>query len=147
MHESDRIRYAVSAALTTDTLRADLVDELLLLKSLDAAKTDTTLLIHPQVLGDFLDYNDFLDVADETIRDLGLVKEFQIASFHPSYQFAATEPEDVTNRSNRSPHPTLQLLREVSVERALADYPDADKISVRNIETLRRLGASPPENV
>ena len=146
VHVSNRIRYAVSGALTTDALRADLVDELLLLKSLDAAKTDTTLLIHPQVLSDFLDYNDFLDVADETIRELGLVKEFQIASFHPRYQFAETEPDDVTNRSNRSPHPTLQLLREASVERSLAGYPDADKISMRNIETLRRLGTSPPEN-
>ena len=146
VHVSNRIRYAVSGALTTDALRADLVDELLLLKSLDAAKTDTTLLIHPQVLGDFLDYNDFLDVADETIRDLGLIKEFQIASFHPCYQFAGTKPGEVTNRSNRSPYPTLHLLREASVASALANYPDADKISERNIETLRRLGSSASGN-
>ncbi len=146
VHVSNRIRYVVSGALTTEALRADLVEELLLLKSLDAAKTDTTLLIHPQVLGDFLDYNDFLDVADETIRDLGLVKEFQIASFHPRYQFAGTEPGEVTNRSNRSPYPTLHLLREASVARALADYPDADKISERNIETLRRIGKSESGN-
>ncbi len=144
VHVSNRIRYVVSGAQTSQALRADLIDELLLLKSLDPAQTDTTLLIHPQVLGDFLDYNDFLDVADDAIRDLGLAGEFQVASFHPRYQFAETEPDDVTNRSNRSPYPTLHLLREASVERALADYPDADKISERNIETLRRLGAEPP---
>ena len=147
VHVSNRIRYAVSGALTTEALRADLVEELLHLKSLDAAKTDTTLLIHPQVLGDFLDYNDFLDVADDTIRNLGLVKVFQIASFHPLYQFTGTEPDDITNRSNRSPYPTLHLLREASVTRAIADYPDSDKISERNIETLRRLGTSDSENV
>jgi hypothetical protein len=145
VHESNRIRYVVSGAQTPVALRADLIDELLLLKTLDPAQTDTTLLIHPQVLGDFWDYNDFLDVADGTIKDLGLVGEFQIASFHPKYQFAETTPDDVTNRTNRSPYPMLHLLREASVERALEEYPDADKISERNIETMRRLGdASPP---
>jgi hypothetical protein len=144
VHESNRIRYVVSSAQTPVALRADLIDELLLLKTLDAAQTDTTLLIHPQVLGDFWDYNDFLDVADGTIKDLGLVGEFQIASFHPKYQFAETTPDDVTNRTNRSPYPMLHLLREASVERALEEYPDADKISDRNIETMRRLGGSAP---
>lgn len=144
VHGSNRIRYVVSGARTVQALRADLIDELLLLKTLDPSQTDTTLLIHPHVLGDFLDYNDFLDVADGTIRDLGLVGEFQIASFHPRYQFAETGPDDVTNRTNRSPYPTLHLLRDASVERALAAYPDADKISERNIETLRRLEGSPP---
>jgi hypothetical protein len=144
VHDANRIRYVVSAAQSAAALRADLIDELLLLRTLDPAQTDTTLLIHPQVLVDFMDFNDFLDVADETVKDLGLVGEFQIASFHPKYQFAETEPDDVTNRTNRSPYPTLHLLREASVERALADYPDADQISERNIETMRRLGGSAP---
>ena len=140
VHVSNRIRTVVSGAETTEALRADLIDELLLLKSLDSAKTDTTLLIHPQVLSDFLDYNDFLEVADETVHELGLDREFQVASFHRRYQFAGTEADDVTNRTNRSPYPTLHLLREASVARAIAEYPDADKIPERNIETLRRLG-------
>ena len=144
VHVAGRIRYVVSRALTTPALRADLIDELLLLRTLDAAVTDTTLLIHPQVLGDFLEYNDFLDVADDVIRELGLEGELQIASFHPRYQFAETEPDDVTNRTNRSPYPTLHLLRDASIERALETYPDADQIPQRNIETLRRLGQSHP---
>ncbi len=144
VHVAGRIRYAVSTAQTAPALRADLIDELLLLRTLDPAVTDTTLLIHPQVLGDFLEYNDFLDVADDVVRELGLEGELQIASFHPRYQFADTEPDDVTNRTNRSPYPTLHLLRDASVERALADYPDADQIPQRNIETLRRLGRQDP---
>ena len=140
VHVSNRIRTVVSGAETVEALRADLADELLLLKSLESAETDTTLLIHPQVLSDFLDYNDFLEVADETVRDLGLDRDFQVASFHPHYQFAGTEADDVTNRTNRSPYPTLHILREASVASAMAEYPDADKIPERNIETLRRLG-------
>ena len=134
----------MSDADTTGKLRADLNDELLHLRSVDAAQVDTTLLIHPGVLDDFLAYNDFLDVADDVIKDLGLAGEFQIASFHPRYRFADTEPDDVTNRTNRSPYPTLQLLRESSVERALKEYPDASEIPRKNIETMRRLHPPPP---
>jgi uncharacterized protein len=101
----DRIRYAVSEADTPDELRADLVDELQTLAAADPDEIEATLLIHPRVLADFLDYNDFLEVADETLEDLDLVGEIQIASFHPRYQFAGTEPDDIENYTNRSPHP------------------------------------------
>lgn len=143
VHDAGQIRYAVSAATTQKQLRTDLLDELLLLKEADPAKIDTTLLIHPDVLTDFLEFNDFLDVADDVLKDLGLVGDIQIASFHPQFQFADTEPDDVTNRTNRSPYPTLHLLRESSVERALEDYPDPSEISRRNIEKMRRLGPPP----
>lgn len=147
VHAANRIRYVVSRARSGEALRADLVSELKLLDSLDPAQVDTTLLIHPYVLGDFLTFNDFLDVADAALEELGYVGTFQIASFHPCYQFADTEPDDVTNRSNQSPYPTLHLLREDSVEKAVANYPEVEKISERNIETLRRLGAAqPPES-
>ena len=96
--------------------------------------------MHPQVLGDFLDYNDFLELADAAIAGEGLEGEIQVASFHPHYQFAGTQPEDIDNCSNRSPYPTLHLLREASIERAVAVFPDASQIFERNIETLRRLG-------
>ncbi|HSU80903.1 MAG TPA: DUF1415 domain-containing protein, partial [Thermoanaerobaculia bacterium] len=92
------------------------------------------------VLNDFLDYNDFLGVAEETVADLGLEGVLQVASFHPDYQFAGTEPDDVTNYTNRSPYPTLHLLREASVERAVASVSDASEIYERNMETLRKLG-------
>ena len=144
VHAAGQIRYFVSEAETTQALRADLIEELLHLKSVDAAQVDTTLLIHPGVLGDFLEFNDFLDVADDVVHQLSLGGEFQIASFHPRYQFEGTEPDDVTNRTNRSPYPTLHLLREASVERAIESYPDASEISERNIETMRRLGNPEP---
>ena len=144
VYAAERIRYVVSEAVGAEALRAQLADELRLLRTLDPSATETTLLIHPRVLGDFLEYNDFLDLADRTIAELELDGEFQIASFHPCYQFEGTEPDDVTNRTNRSPYPMLQILREASVERAVAEYPDVDKISERNIETMRRLAASPP---
>jgi len=98
--------------------------------------------VHPWVLGDFLDYNDFLDEADALVAGLGLEGAIQVASFHPHYQFAGTAPDDVENFTNRSPHPTLHLLREDSVARAVDAFPDPDAIVDRNLETLRRLGAA-----
>ena len=134
----------MSEAETSGALRAELVVELRLLGTLDPAVTDTTLLIHPRVLGDFLDYNDFLGTADGAIAQLGLSGTFQIASFHPRYQFAGEKADDPANRSNRSPYPMLQLLREASVRRALDGYPgDPADIPRRNIERLRREAGSP----
>ena len=139
-HLGGRIRYAVSLAETPDELRADLVDELETLAAADPEEIETTLLIHPRVFADFLDYNDFLEVADETLEDLDLVGEIQVASFHPRYQFAGTEPDDIENYTNRSPYPMLHLLRESSVDAAVAAYPDTAQIHEKNIETLRALG-------
>lgn len=135
-----QIRYAVSTADSTEALLQDLIAELLRLQAADPAEIDTTLLIHPWVLVDFLDYVDFLDIADTTLEALGFAGQFQIASFHPHYRFADTEPDDLGNYTNRSPYPTLHLLREASVERAIASIPDASEIYNRNIDTMRRLG-------
>ena len=140
VHVSGRVRYRVSAATTVDALLADLGDELNLLARTDADEIDTTLLIHPHVLGDFLDYNDFLDVADAALDALGLADVLQVASFHPHYQFADTEADDISNYTNRSPYPTLHLLRHASVDRAVQAFPDASAIFDNNIATLRRLG-------
>ena len=106
----------------------------------DPLSCETSLLIHPWVLTDFIEYNDFLDVCDTTIADLGLQGELQVASFHPQYQFAGTQSEDIENYTNRSPYPTLHLLREASVDRAVDAFPDADKIVDNNIETMKKLG-------
>ena len=140
VHIGDRIRYAVSVAETPGELRADLADELEALAAADPGEIETTLLIHPRVFADFLDYNDFLEVADETLEDLDLVGEIQVASFHPGYQFAGTEPDDIENYTNRSPYPMLHLLRESSVDAAVAAFPDTAQIYERNIETMRALG-------
>jgi len=140
VHVKNQIRYAVSAAQTPEDLLADLIAELRTLQAADASEIDTTLLVHPRVLRDFLDYNDFLELAEAAVAGEGLEGEIQVASFHPHYQFAGTGPEDIENYSNRSPYPTLHLLREASIARAAAVFPDASQIFERNIETLRRLG-------
>lgn len=135
-----RIRYVVTEAGTPEALVEVLVGELSLLAAADPAGIETTLLIHPRALHDFLDYNEFLDVADAVVEQLGLTGVVQVASFHPHYQFAGTAADDIDNYSNRSPYQTLHLLREDSVERAVAAHPDTDRIFENNIETLRRLG-------
>lgn len=136
----DQVRYVLSGADTEEGLLEDLGAELLRLRDAPADEIDTTLIVHPQVLGDFLDYNDFLDTADALVAELELEGVLQVASFHPQYQFAGTDPDDIGNCSNRSPWPTLHLLREDSVERAVAAFPDPDAIVDRNLETLRELG-------
>ena len=140
VHGKGQIRWRLSEAREPKALLADLVQELQFLATADAQAVETTLLVHPHVLDDFLDFNDFLDVADAALVDLGLDGALQIASFHPQYQFADSEPDDITNHSNRSPHPTLHLLRESSIARAVASVPDAADIYERNLETLRGLG-------
>lgn len=141
VHVKQQIRFVLSTATTAEALLEDLACELLLLHRTGPEQTDTTLLVHPHVLGDFLDYNDFLDQADAAVDALGLEGEIQVASFHPGYRFAGTHPDDPGNCTNRSPYPTLHLLREASVERAVATYPDPDAIVERNLDTLEKLGA------
>lgn len=136
----DQVRFAVSDARTEETLLADLVSELQLLQQAAPEALDTTLLIHPWVLPDFLDYNDFLDIADAALAELELDGVIQIASFHPQYQFADVPPDDISNYTNRSPYPILHLLRESSIDRAVAAFPDAHEIFQRNIQAMRALG-------
>jgi len=134
----NRIRFFVSEADNEPDLLAELSKELLYLSNNE--NIETTLLIHPNVLQDFFDYNQFLNDADLLLQSMDLEGVFQIASFHPDYQFSGTEPENAENYTNRSPFPMLHLLREDSLSKAIAEYPDADKIPERNIEKLRSLG-------
>jgi len=136
----DRVKLCVSAARDTDALLADLRRELDALHAADPQICETTLLIHPHVLRDFFDYNDFLDRADGAIASLGLRSELQIASFHPNYQFAYSAVDAIENHTNRSPYPTLHLLRESSIARAVATMDDTGDIYRHNITTLRKLG-------
>jgi hypothetical protein len=137
-----RVRLVVSEARDVEALVADLCEEAGVLSSADPAETETSLLIHPFVLADFLDFNDFLDVADATLVAMDLEGVLQIASFHPHYRFADTDADAIENCTNRSPYPTLHLLRESSIDAAVAAMPDTDAISDRNIQTLRALGAA-----
>ena len=140
VHGKQQIRWVESSATTVEALLVELLDELKLLAQTPAAEVDTTLLVHPQVLNDFLDYNDFLNLADDAVEELGLAGVLQVASFHPQYRFEGTEEDDPGNLSNRAPYPTLHLLREDSVDRAVQAFPEADQIYERNIETLQQLG-------
>ena len=135
-----QVRYALTAASSPDELLAELEHELTLLADTDPAQLDTTLLIHPLAMTDFLDFHFFLGEVDALIRNLGYEGVFQIASLHPQYEFAGSEPDDIANFTNRSPYPTLHLLREASIDRAVAAFPDAEAIFERNIETMERLG-------
>jgi hypothetical protein len=143
VHVKQQIRYRVSAVTQPSELLAVLEQELRALGDADPERVDTTLLIHPQVLNGFLDYNDFLNEADDKLAQLELDGELQIASFHPDYCFADAAADDPANFTNRSPYPMLHLLREASVSRAVAAFPQPEAIFERNIETLR--GLSPEQ--
>ena len=140
VHVKKQVRYVVSEATAPEELLEDLIKELELLAAEDAEVVDTTLLIHPLVLQDFEDYNEFLDVADAALEELKLDGELQVASFHPDYQFADTDKNDISNYTNRSPYPTLHLLREASIDRAVDAFPEAADIFEKNIETMEKLG-------
>src|SRR5687768_10409216 len=107
---NDRVRYRVSEQRTNEGLLEDLSCELRTLDAADPEQLETTLLIHPRVLADFLDYNDFLSECDLALQALGLEGTLQVASFHPQYQFADTDADDITNYTNRSPYPMLHIL-------------------------------------
>lgn len=136
----DRVRFQVSEQRSAAGLLEDLSRELTHLHTVTAEDCETTLLIHPWVLNDFAEFNDFLEICDAAVAELGFEGEIQVASFHPQYQFAGTRAEDIGNYTNRSPHPTLHLLREESVERALAGVADPDAIYENNIVRLQALG-------
>jgi len=137
---ADKIRYVVSDARDEAGLLNDLVDEMKALVSTPISAFETTLLIHPCVLGAFLDYNDFLGAGERLIEDLGQRGKVQLASFHPDYQFAGTQPGAVENYTNRSPYPMLHLLREESITAVAGDPVELLEIPRRNVETLRTLG-------
>lgn len=134
----DRIRFSVTRVTDEASLIQVLESELRWLQ--DHPDIETSLLVHPNVLTDFEDYNQFLDLADILISQLRLRGEIQVASFHPDYQFQDTEPDDVENTTNRSPYPMLHLIREASIGAAIANYPDPEGIPERNIDTVERLG-------
>ena len=140
VHVKGQVFYAVSRATTPQALLEDLMTELKELAAIDAKVRDTTLLIAPDCLQDFLDFNDFLSDADRALVDLELDGVLQIASLHPRYQFAGTLEDDITNFTNRSPYPTLHLLREDSIDRAVAAFPNPESIFEVNMQTMERLG-------
>ena len=140
VHSKGQIHYVVSSASDTDALALDVERELQALADIAPELRDTTLLMAPGCLHDFLDFNDFLAIAEDLLVSLELDGILQIASFHPQFQFAGTLDDDVTNCTNRSPYPTLHLIREASIDRAVAVFPEAETIFERNIEVLEGLG-------
>ena len=140
VHVKGQVHYVVSRAQDAQELLKALAVELTALAGHDPLTRDTTLLIAPDCLADFLDFNAFLAKADKLLRKLDLDGVLQIANLHPHYQFAGTEADDITNFTNRSPYPTLHLLREDSIDRAVAAFPAAESIFEKNMDTLERIG-------
>lgn len=136
---NERVRFSVTE--TTDELELLQVLESELQLLFGDEQIETTLLVHPRALNDFAEYNQFLGMADGLLTQMNLEGIFQIASFHPDYQFADTQPDDAENFTNRSPHPMLHLLREASLSRAIDGYPDIEQVPVRNIEKMKSLSA------
>ncbi len=141
VHTKGQIHYVVSHAADARALLEDLQRELEALAEASPDKRDTTLLMAPLAMPDFLDFNDFLELADELVEAMDLAGILQVASFHPRFQFEGTLADDVSNCTNRAPYPTLHLLREESIDRAVEAFPEAEEIFERNIEVLERLGA------
>ncbi len=140
VYVKDQVRIVVSDATTPESLLQHLVSELQLLADSDPEEIDTTLLVHPLVLQRFLDFNEFLGIVDAVLEDMQLEGILQVAEFHPKFQFDGTTLNDVSNNTNRAPYPTLHLLREDSIARAVEAFPDPAAIYERNIETMQQLG-------
>ena len=140
VHTKGQIHYVVSEATDARGLLEDLQRELEALAEISPEKRDTTLLMAPQCLEDFLDFNDFLELVDELVEAMDLGGILQVASFHPRFQFDGTAEDDVTNATNRAPYPTLHLLREDSIDQAVEAFPEAEMIYERNMATLQQLG-------
>ncbi|MBL8444667.1 MAG: DUF1415 domain-containing protein [Zoogloeaceae bacterium] len=140
VYVNNQVRFVVSNARHLDGFLEELDRELDFLAAADPKEIDTTLLIHPTLLPDFLDFNEVVGIAEEAVIEHELEGVIQVASFHPQFQFDGTEPDDIGNYTNRAPYPTLHLIREESLEGAVASHPDPDSIYERNIETLQKLG-------
>ena len=140
VYVKNQVRLVVSKARHADDLLEELDRELDLLVTTPASEIDTTLLIHPTLFEDFLDFNDFLEVVEGVVDEHALEGVVQLASFHPKFQFDGTKPDDISNYTNRAPFAMLHLLREESVEKAVEAFPDAESIFEQNIATLEKLG-------
>jgi len=140
VHVKNQVHYAVTAATAPDALLTLLATELLALADIDPEVRDTTLLVMPDAFPDFLDFNDFMAEADTVLARLDLDGTLQIAPFHPQFQFAGTLDDDITNYTNRAPYPTLHLIREASIDRAVQAFPEAEAIYEVNMDTLEQLG-------
>jgi hypothetical protein len=139
-YSKGQIHYGVLRACGQEELRKQIGQELIDLARMDPAVRETSLLILPDQYPDFLEFNDFLEEAEAVLEELDLEGVLQIASFHPRFQFYGTRSEDITNATNRSPYPTLHLIRETSIDRAVAAFPEAETIFEANMQTLRDLG-------
>jgi len=140
VHVRNQIHYHVYLGKDSVEWLAALRKELVDLQAMDPDARDTSLLIAPNCFGNFLDFNEFLSEAEMVLAELELEGQLQIANFHPQFQFSGTQEDDITNYTNRAPYPTLHLIRESSIDRAVAAFPDAERIYLKNIETLQKLG-------
>ncbi|MEA3404118.1 MAG: DUF1415 domain-containing protein [Pseudomonadota bacterium] len=138
-HLQKRVRIISSDCTDQTCLLDDLSTELERMADHSPKELETTLIAIPEMLHDFYDYNQFLDLVDHLLVEQGWEGHFQVASFHPDYQFGGTQPDDTENLTNRSPYPVLHIIREASLEQAIKHYPNPEQIPERNIETVNNL--------
>ena len=137
---NDTIRYSVCMADEPEGVVETFIEELLTLRDGNREELETTILVTPNCFAKFEDYNQFLDIADELIEQLHLEGQIQVASFHPDYQFADLELDDVRNYTNRSLYPTFHLILEDSIDEARESYPDVHVIPENNMKLLAEMG-------
>lgn len=140
VYSKDQVKIHVSEGKDLDCVSDTLVQLLQELDSTPAQQIDTTLLVIPYLFQDFYDFNDYMDVAEGVLERLDLLGKIQIANFHPAYQFAGTQADEMSNYTNRSPYPILHLIREASLDKATHQFPDASIIFERNIALMQELG-------
>ncbi|MGC9402043.1 DUF1415 domain-containing protein [Vibrio genomosp. F10] len=138
-NKNKQIKIAVTDATTEEALLECILEEFQILDSKDAKELETTLVVIPDMLQDFMDYNFFLDWVDGLIKQQDYEGIYQVATFHPDYYFHGTQPDDTENLTNRSPYPTIHLIREESMEKVLKHYPDPEAIPDNNIARVESL--------
>ncbi|MCG3760723.1 DUF1415 family protein [Vibrio cincinnatiensis] len=134
-----QIKIHVSQAQSEEALLQDILDQLLELDTKEPEELETTLVVVPHLLADFTDYNFYIDWVEALIRQQDWEGIFQVATFHPDYCFAGTQPDDDENLTNRSPYPIFHLIREESMEKVLKHYPNPELIPDINIKRVCQL--------
>ncbi|HHP0479969.1 TPA: DUF1415 domain-containing protein [Vibrio campbellii] len=134
-----QIKIFVSEASQEEALLEDILLQLIELSNTEPEKLETTLVVVPNMLQDFWDYNFFIDWVEGLIKQQDWEGIFQVATFHPDYCFGGAEPEDDENLTNRSPYPVFHLIREESMEKVLKHYPDPESIPDTNIARVSAL--------
>jgi len=132
----------LSIRVVSGTDIKELLSELMLeIKKMDEqTEMESSLVIAPNTSKEFEDYLELLNQANELLKMSGYEGAYQLASFHPKYQFAGTSKDDPENYSNRSPYPIFHIIREDALSKAIDSYEGIESVPDKNIAKLNQLG-------